>query len=69
MASKKNKSDVDFELRAAPVQHQAHEASVRQTPSHEEIKRRAYDQRVQQQPCETHADLRQGSREPATNSP
>jgi hypothetical protein len=60
MASKKNKSDVDFELRATPVQHQADEASLRQTPSHEEIRGRAYDERVQPQPCETHADRAPG---------
>jgi hypothetical protein len=39
----KNKGNVDSELRSTPLQHQADETSERQTPSHEEIRRRAYE--------------------------
>jgi hypothetical protein len=39
----KNKGNVDSELRSTPFQHQADETSKRQTPSHEEIRRRAYE--------------------------
>jgi Protein of unknown function (DUF2934) len=42
MASK-NKSTVSLELRTTPVQHQADKTSVRHKPSHEEIRRRAYE--------------------------
>jgi hypothetical protein len=46
MASQ-NKSAVDLELRITPVRHQADETSVRHTPSHEEIRRRAYEIHVE----------------------
>jgi len=39
----KNKSNVDSELRSTPFQPQADETSSRQTPSPEEIRRRAYE--------------------------
>jgi hypothetical protein len=39
----KNKGNVDSELRSTPLQQQADETSERQTPSHEEIRRRAYE--------------------------
>jgi hypothetical protein len=39
----KNKGNVDSELRSTPFQPQADETSSRQTPSHEEIRRRAYE--------------------------
>jgi len=39
----KNKGNVDSELRSTPFQHQADETSKRQPPSHEEIRRRAYE--------------------------
>ena len=39
----KNKGNVDSELRSTPLQHQVDETSERQTPSHEEIRRRAYE--------------------------
>ena len=39
----KNKSNVDSELRSTPFQPQADETSKRQAPSHEEIRRRAYE--------------------------
>ena len=39
----KNKRNVDLELHSTPLQHQADETSVRHTPSHEEIRRRAYE--------------------------
>jgi len=39
----KNKSNVDSELRSTPFQNQADEPSERQTPSHEEIRQRAYE--------------------------
>jgi hypothetical protein len=39
----KNKGKVDSELRSTPFQQQADEPSERQTPSHEEIRRRAYE--------------------------
>jgi len=39
----KNKSNVNSELRSTPLQAQADETSERQTPSHEEIRCRAYE--------------------------
>ena len=39
----KNKHKVDLELHAIPLQHQADETNVCHTPSHEEIRRRAYE--------------------------
>ena len=39
----KNKRNVDSELRSTPFQPQADETSKRQAPSHEEIRRRAYE--------------------------
>jgi len=39
----KNKSNVDSELRSTPFQNQADETSERKTPSHEEIRRRAFE--------------------------
>ena len=42
MATKK-KGNVDSELRSTPFQPQADETSSRQTPSPEEIRRRAYE--------------------------
>jgi hypothetical protein len=40
---KKNKRKVDLELQAKPLQHQADETTVCHKPSHEEIRRRAYE--------------------------
>jgi hypothetical protein len=42
MATKK-KDNVDSELRSTPFQPQADETSKRQAPSHEEIRKRAYE--------------------------
>ena len=39
----KNKGNVDLELHATPAQDRADETSVCQVPSHEEIRRRAYE--------------------------
>jgi hypothetical protein len=39
----KKKGDVDSELRSTPFQPQADETSKRQAPTHEEIRRRAYE--------------------------
>jgi hypothetical protein len=39
----KNKGNVDLELHTTPAQDRAIESSVRQVPSHEEIRRRAYE--------------------------
>jgi hypothetical protein len=39
----KNNHKVDLELHAIPLQRRADEATVRHTPSHEEIRRRAYE--------------------------
>jgi hypothetical protein len=39
----KNKRKVDLGLHAIPLQHQADETTVCHTPSHEEIRRRAYE--------------------------
>jgi hypothetical protein len=39
----KNNDNVDSELGSTPFQPQADETSKRQTPSHEEIRRRAYE--------------------------
>jgi hypothetical protein len=39
----KNKRNVDSELGSTPFQPQADETSKRQAPSHEEIRRRAYE--------------------------
>ena len=39
----KKKGNVDSELRSTPFQPQADETSSRQTPSHEEIRQRAYE--------------------------
>ena len=39
----KNKRKVDLKLHAIPLQDQADETTVRHTPSHEEIRRRAYE--------------------------
>jgi hypothetical protein len=41
--AKKNKGNVDSELRSTPFQPQADEASVRHSPTQEEIRRRAYE--------------------------
>jgi hypothetical protein len=48
----KNKGNVDSGLRSPPFQHQANEKSEPQTPSHEEIGRRAYEI------CPEHSDQR-----------
>ncbi len=40
---KKNKRKVDLELHAIPLQTQADETTVCHKPSHEEIRRRAYE--------------------------
>jgi hypothetical protein len=39
----KNKRNADSELRSTPFQPEADETSKRQAPSHEEIRRRAYE--------------------------
>jgi Protein of unknown function (DUF2934) len=39
----KNRGKVDLELHARPPQHQADETSVCRTPTHEEIRWRAYE--------------------------
>ena len=39
----KNKHTVDLELHVIPLQHQADETNVCHTPSHEEIRQRAYE--------------------------
>ena len=39
----KNRGKVDLELHSIPLQHQADETTVCHTPSHEEIRRRAYE--------------------------
>jgi hypothetical protein len=41
--ARKNRGNVDLELHATPAQELADETSVRQVPSQEEIRRRAYE--------------------------